>query len=208
MHKALIVDDHPVIRLAVRMLLENKGYKVVGETGDAAGAIQQARETSPDVVILDIGLPGVDGLEVIDRLKRLDHPPRILVLTAQEPALYSKRCQQAGAAAFVRKGEDLEELLGALRAVMSGYSCFPDLMNSPRTRSRKLHSEEQLFSTLSNREMAVLEQLAKGLSNNAISEVMHLSPKTISTYKTRIMEKLQVNSLVEMVDMAKRLSPI
>ncbi|NQD57870.1 response regulator transcription factor, partial [Pseudomonas sp. CM25] len=92
MHSIFIVDDHPVIRLAVRMLLENQNYKVVGESDNGVDAMQMIRETAPDLVILDISIPKLDGLEVLSRFQAMALPLKVLVLTAQSPELFAVRC--------------------------------------------------------------------------------------------------------------------
>ncbi|MNO77043.1 Virulence factors putative positive transcription regulator BvgA [compost metagenome] len=205
MHKALIVDDHPVIRLAVRMLLEREHLDVVGEADNGIDAVRLVREQEPDLVILDISIPKLNGLEVIARLKHVAVSPRILVLTAQSAALYSKRCLQAGASGFITKSDDLGDLVAALHAVRKGYAYFPDLNFSSSPRDPLLLSEEQLLARLSDREVQILKMLADGCKNKEISEEIHLSPKTVSTYKTRIMAKLKVTSMVAMLDLARRL---
>lgn len=200
MHKILIVDDHPTVRFATRLLMEREGYEVVGEAHDGVSAVSMSQEHNPDVVILDLGLPRLDGLSVLERLRALDPPPRIMVFTGLPPRLFAKRCIEAGASAFVRKDEDLQILIGALRAVLSGYSYLPDALRlTPRA-----HSESDRLDRLSNREFEVMRQLAKGATNHEIAEAMILSSKTISTYKTRIMDKLQVRSLAELLDLANR----
>ncbi len=200
MQKILIVDDHPTVRFAVRLLLEREGYEVVGEAHDGVSAVSMSQDHSPEVVILDLGLPRLDGLSVLERLRALKPAPRIMVFTGLPPRLFAKRCIEAGASAFVRKDEDLQILVGALRAVLSGYSYLPDALRlAPR-----MHSEGDRLDRLSNREFEVMRQLAKGATNNEIAEAMILSSKTISTYKTRIMDKLQVRSLAELLDMANR----
>ena len=136
MNKVLIVDDHPVIRLAVRMLMERHGYEVVAETDNGVDALQLAREHMPDIVILDIGIPKLDGLEVICRLASTKQAVsfKVLVLTSQAPGHFSMRCMQAGAAGYVCKQQDLTELLSAIKAVLSGYSYFPNqALNSVRS---------------------------------------------------------------------------
>lgn len=200
MHKILIVDDHPIVRMAARTLLEREGYEVIAEAEDGVGAVSLCQEHVPDVVILDLGLPRLDGLSVLERLRALDPPPRIMVFTGLAPVLYAKRCIEAGASAFVRKDEDSSILIGALKAVLSGYSYLPDALRlTPRSQT-----ESDRLERLSNREFEVMRQLAKGASNNEIAETMFLSAKTISTYKTRIMDKLQVRSLAELLDLANR----
>lgn len=200
MTTVLMVDDHPVIRLSIRLLLERERFKVVGECGDGVEAVQLARQLHPDIVILDIGLPGLDGMEVIKRLNLLDPAPRIMVLTGQPSDLYVRRCMDAGISAFVHKDEDIEAVVFAVKAMVKGYSTFPDL-----TINRSmLESEASRLASLSNREVEVLRRLSSGENNKHIGETMRLSAKTISTYKGRIMDKLKTESLVEMVDLAKR----
>lgn len=200
MTTVLMVDDHPTVRLAVRMLLERERFQVIGEAGDGIDAVQQARQLRPDVVILDIGLPGLDGMEVIKRLQLLEPAPKIMVLTGQPADLYVRRCLDAGIAAFVNKDEDLDALVFALKALVKGYSTFPQMS----VNSSSLESECYRLESLSNREMEVLRRLTRGENNKFIGECMNLSAKTISTYRGRIMDKLKTESLVEMVDLAKR----
>ncbi len=205
MNKVLIVDDHPVIRLAVRMLMERHGYDVIGETDNGADALQLARESQPDIVILDIGIPKLDGLEVIARLTAgsIAHM-RVLVLTSQAPGHFSMRCMQAGAAGYVCKQQDLTELLSAIKAVLSGYSYFPNQALHPVRSQMGNVSEKELVQRLSSREMMVLQQLASGRTNKEIAEAMLLSNKTVSTYKTRLLMKLNARSLVDLVEVAQR----
>ncbi|MCY4125649.1 MAG: response regulator transcription factor, partial [Pseudomonas sp.] len=122
MTNVLIVDDHPVVRMSLRMLLEHERFNVVAEVGNGSEVAQMARELKPDVVILDIGLPGLDGMEVIKRLQSLDQVPKIMVLTGQATDLYVRRCLDAGIGAFVTKDEDHDALLFALKALVKGYS--------------------------------------------------------------------------------------
>ncbi|MGG5291800.1 response regulator [Pseudomonas shirazensis] len=200
MTTVLLVDDHPIVLTAVRMLLERERFRVIGTAEDGKQAVELARKLSPQVVIVDIGLPELDGMEVIKRLQLLDPPPKIMALTGQPADLYVRRCLDAGIGAFVNKNEDIESVVFALKALMKGYSTFPQMS----VNSNSLESENARLNSLSNREMEVLRRLARGENNKAIGESMNLSAKTISTYRGRIMEKLKSESLVEMVDLAKR----
>lgn len=206
MNKFLIVDDHPVVRLAVRMLVERHGYDVIGETDNGVDAIQLARELTPDIVILDIGIPRLDGLEVIQRLTASGHglPLKVLVLSSHAPGHLSSRCMRSGAAGYVSKEQDLNELLSAIKAVLSGYSYFPSQALRAVRANMPDSSEAQLLECLSGREMMVLEQLAKGRTNKDIAKGMFLSSKTISTYKTRLLYKLHAGSLVDLIRLAQR----
>ncbi|MEL4246458.1 MULTISPECIES: response regulator transcription factor [Shewanella] len=201
--KILIVDDHPVVILALKIILEQNNFNIIGETNNGVDALRLIKELSPDAVILDIGIPQLDGLKVIDRSRRLNNNPPILVLTAQPSEHFVSRCIQAGASGFVSKQKDLTEVTGALKAILSGHSYFPILANS-NVISKSSQDEAELIKKLSTREMVVLQQLATGLSNKEIADRMLLSNKTISTYKTRLLEKLNAKTLVDIIEIAKR----
>jgi two-component system response regulator EvgA len=204
MHSVFIIDDHPVIRLAVRMLLENEGYRVIGESDNGVDAMQMVRECMPDLIILDISIPRLDGLEVLSRFHSMAIPLKILVLTAQSPALFAIRCMHSGAAGYVCKQEDLSELLSAIKAVLSGYNYFPSQAINPQSLSDESPRELELFKHVNDRELMVLQLFAQGRSNKEIAQGMFLSNKTVSTYKKRLMQKLKAGSLVELIEMAKR----
>ena len=204
MYRALVVDDHPFIRSTVCMLLRQERIEVVGQADNGIDALRLAREHLPDLVILDITMPGLDGLEVLARIRALERPAKILVLTSQMPEAYSLRCMQAGAAGYVSKTDDLCELNKAVRAVLSGFTYFPEVALSS-VQYQQLHiSEAQCIASLTDRELMVLQYLARGLSNKAIGDAMLLSNKTISTYKVRLLEKLRLSSLIDLADFARR----
>ncbi|MDH0647346.1 response regulator transcription factor [Pseudomonas sp. GD03858] len=202
MYSVFIVDDHPIIRLAIRMLLENQGYKIVGESDNGVDAMQMIRELRPDLAILDISIPKLDGLEMLSRFQAMALPLKVLVLTAQSPALFATRCMHSGAAGYVCKQEDLSELLSAIKAVLSGYNYFPSqALSSPHVKDSE---ELELFRQVNDRELMVLQLFAQGRSNKEIAKGMFLSNKTVSTYKKRLMHKLRASTLVELIDVAKR----
>lgn len=203
MSRILIVDDHPVIRMAMKMLLEAEGHQIVGDTDNGVDAISLGRELKPDLVILDIGIPRLDGLEVISRLMVLALPLKILVLTGQSASLFALRSMQAGAAGFVCKQGGLAELVTAVNAVASGYSYFPS--SAMRPVQQGVYSDDvELLGRLSDREVSVLQYLSQGYSNKQISEQMFISNKTVSTYKARLLLKLNAGSLVDLIEFAKR----
>ena len=182
MNKVLIVDDHPVIRLAVRMLMERHGYEVVAETDNGVDALQLAREHMPDIVILDIGIPKLDGLEVICRLAstKQSAPVKVLVLTSPAPGHFSMRCMQAGAAGYVCKQQELTELLSAIKAVLSGYRYFPNRHSTrygpPWAMPAKRYGGASVGPGNDG-----LQQLARGRTNKEIADGMFLSNKTSAT---------------------------
>ena len=202
--KVLIADDHPLIRSAMKLLLESDGHDVVAEADNGADAVQLARKHNVDLIILDITMPGLDGLEVINRIRVSEVKSRILVVTSQSPLVYSQRCMKAGAAGFITKGQDLTELMRAIKIIMDGYTFFPFLAASSVRNSDASMSDIEMIQNLSARELYILQQLARGLSNKKIAEDMILSSKTISTYKARLIEKLNIKSVVYLAEFAKR----
>lgn len=199
-NQIVIVDDHPVIRMTVRSLLEGEGYKVVGQTGTGAEVLNLIQELQPGTVILDIGLPEVDGLTVISRLVALRTSVKIIVLTAQTSNQMATRCMQAGAHGFVNKHEDLCELVKAIRTVRSGCSYFPERVFRLTQQEVGTDREKEVLRTLSVRELRVLQQLSQGLSNKQIAERMLLSSKTISAYKTSLYIKLSLSKQPSLYD--------
>ncbi|WP_314385208.1 response regulator transcription factor [Pseudomonas brenneri] len=204
MFTALVVDDHPFIRSSVKMLLKHEHFDVVAEADNGADAVQMAREHEPDLIVLDIAMPKLDGLEVIARICALGLKCKIVVLTSQSPLFYSMRCMKAGAAGYISKTNELDELVKAIRAIMDGYTFFPNLAASSVRRSDNETTDLQLIQSLSDRELTILQRLSQGLTNKEIGESMLLSNKTVSTYKTRLIEKLNVKSVVYLADFAKR----
>ena len=204
MNTVFIVDDHPVIRLAIRMLLEHEGYEIVGETDNGVDAMQMIRECVPDLIILDISIPKLDGLEVLSRFNTMNSTLKTLVLTAQSPKLFAMRCMQSGAAGYVCKQEELSELVSAIKAVFSGYNYFPSQALTPEKNDTDNFSEIELFKQVNDRELMVLKLFAQGKTNKEIATGMFLSNKTVSTYKKRLMQKLKANSLVDLIELAKR----
>lgn len=204
MKKVIIVDDHPVIRFAVKMLLERNEMEVVAETNNGVDAIQKTRECLPDLVLLDIGLPKIDGFQVLERLRTLNLSPKILVLTSQSSSHFAQRCKQAGADGFVTKSDDMSELLDAIKMVMRGYSFFPQSTYQSYEQTDSYHDDDGLLEQLSDRELSVLVSIGKGMGNKQIGEQLLLSEKTISTYKHRLKQKLNAQSLIDLIDFARR----
>ncbi|MBI6910894.1 response regulator transcription factor [Pseudomonas sp. SIMBA_059] len=204
MNTALIADDHPFIRATVRHLLKLEGFDEIYEAGNGADAMQLAREKCPSLVIMDLAMPKLGGLEVISRIKSLGLPCKILVLTSYLAVFFSTRCMRAGAMGFVAKTGELDELQKAIKALMAGYSCFPSIATSSVRRDDLQVTEAAMVEALSDRELMVLQKLAQGLGNKDIAEDLLLSHKTVSTYKTRLKEKLHMSSVVHLSKFAQR----
>lgn len=204
MNRALVVDDHPVIRTAVRMVLQKEKFHTILEARNGIEAVQMARAHQPELIVLDIDMPGLDGLEVLNRLKDLESPCQILVYTSYEAVFYCTRCMRSGASGYVSKANDLQELSKAIGAVRSGYTYFPSLPSSSVNPDHLQYTEMQLIEKLSDRELKIFQALAQGWTNKEIAKSMILSHKTVSTYKTRLIEKLKVTSAVHLRDLAIR----
>lgn len=204
MGKILIVDDHPIVRLAVRLLLERAGHEVIGEVDNGVEAVIAARDLQPELMLLDLDIPKLGGLEVIARIQTLPAPPRVLVLSSLDPAFFSGRCMRAGAHGFVYKQEDLEELLVGIKSVLYGYSFFPNrLSKSVRDKSQE-RDESLLLESLSDRELTVLRYLALGYTNKQIADEFLINNKTVSSYKKRLQDKLGESSVIGLSGFAKR----
>ncbi|MBX9408736.1 response regulator transcription factor [Pseudomonas baetica] len=204
MKSALIVDDHPVVRAAIRIVLQTEGFKQIYEASSGNEVLPLIREHKPRLVVLDLRLPVLDGLDVLARIKASDLDCRILVFSSHDPLFYQERCLRAGAMAYVTKTNQLQQLHKAIQAVMSGYTYFSALPDNVSALNAVQTTEKQMVDQLSDRELSIFVQLGQGRANKTIAEDMHLSHKTVSTYKTRLMKKLGVSSAVHLRDFAKR----
>ncbi|MFL1501606.1 response regulator [Pseudomonas sp. S191] len=202
-NRIIIVDDHPAICLAVRLLLASEGYDVVAEVNNGADALRLVEELNPAIMVLDIGIPVVDGFTVIRRVVAKDLPVKIVVLTGLPSGHLVTRCRQLGAPGFVNKQNELGELVHAIRAVRSQHKYFPDLRIPPRGQRHEL-GEHGLIELLSNREFGIMQQLLQDMSNKEIAGHLLLSQKTVSTYKARLLRKLNLRSVVDLFEFAKR----
>ena len=189
--------------MAVRSVLQaGEKLTVVGEAENGPEAITMVRELRPALVILDLDLPRMNGLELIERLRTIDPALKLLVLSAQQESIFATRALQAGANGFMSKSEDMSAIVQASMSVLAGYSVFPSsalvsLSGAPGT------STATLIRSLSDRELTVMQHLARGQSNKEIADTLLISNKTVSSYKTRIFEKLGITTLVELLDIAR-----
>lgn len=201
MNNILIVDDHPSIRTAIRIQLENVvGIGTITEADNGHMAIECMRKERFSLVLVDLDIPRMNGLELISRIRTLDTSMRILVISGQDECLYASRTRMAGANGFISKRNEIREITRAIEMVLSGFSCFPVNAMAQGNRS----SVPDTASTLTNKELAILRYLAEGFSNKEIADKLFISNKTVSTHKTRIMEKLNAGTLVELIDYARR----
>ncbi|MCJ8206315.1 response regulator transcription factor [Pseudomonas sp. RGM2987] len=201
MKDVLIVDDHPVIRGALRLICQNEGFTRVRDANGAAEARTLIKEGAPDLVILDLVMNGFDGLDLLVWIMDQFPDCGVLVFTSQDAQHFCNRCISAGARGFVTKKSDLKELIKAIHALKSGYAYFPQMSVRLDFQQR---TEQQALESLSTRELSILRMLSMGMRGKDIAESLFLSPKTVSTYKTRLLEKLGLKSLVGLSEFARR----
>ncbi|HEM6828591.1 TPA: acid-sensing system DNA-binding response regulator EvgA [Citrobacter koseri] len=195
---AIIVDDHPLARLAIRGVLEKQRITVINEYEDGATALEALTKTAADIVVVDVEIPGVNGVELVEKLRARQFTGVLIVVSAKNDRYYSKRCAQVGTNAFISKKQDMENILAAINAAQNGYSYFPFFLEAPSVAL----TDAQRLESLSAQEMKVMGYMLNGLDNSQIGDAMHISSKTVSTYKTRLMEKLGCKSLIELLSFA------
>ncbi|MFP3889505.1 response regulator transcription factor [uncultured Ralstonia sp.] len=205
MIRVMIADDHAVMRDGVRHILERAGnFEVVCEASDGTQVIQLVREHSPQVVVLDLSMPGRSGLDLVRQL-HADHPSvRVLVLTMHAEEQYVARAFRAGAAAYLTKESAATELVAALTKVAQGGTYVSPAMAEKLAHSLHEDSANAAHTKLSDREMEVYRRLVRGEPLTEIASSLCVSAKTVSTYKMRLMTKLQLPSEAALVRYAIR----
>jgi two-component system, NarL family, response regulator, fimbrial Z protein, FimZ len=195
MKRIVIIDDHPMIRGTIAAVMRaDPELVVVGESGDGEDGLAMVLAERPDLVILDLDLPRLDGLSMLRRIRAHDDQMRILVLSAKPEQVMAAHTRLAGANGYVGKSREIGELLTAARSVLFGYDCFPaEIVQT---------GKEGGLEWLSPREVEVLQYLVRGVTNKDIAERLFLSDKTVSTYKTRLREKLGLSSLAGLIEFA------
>lgn len=197
MTEILVVDDHPAICFALKVILSKNAEFHVSTASDGIIAMSVLKERSPALVILDIALARMDGLEILQRMRGHDNAVKVLVLSGQNSELYAERAFRAGAKGFLSKDEDLSHLPVVCNLLLAGYSCFPDFFLA-RLATQPQNQPRTPLEKLSDREMTVLRYLAEGQTNKEIATRLLLSNKTISTYKTRLLEKLNIRGIADL----------
>ena len=200
MIKVLLADDHSIVRAGLRRLIEDSGdITVVAEAADGGEAIRRVHETLPDVAVVDISMPGLDGLEVLNQVHA--HYPKlpILILTMHEEEQYVVRAIGAGAMGYITKRSAPEQLVNAIRKVHAGGHYLSDsAAESLAVRIAKGAPGRSLIDSLSNREIQVLRRLALGQTTREIAEAYNISIKTVDTYRFRLLKKLTLRNNAEL----------
>ena len=204
MIKVLLADDHSIVRAGLRRIVEEGGdMVVVAEAADGQEAMQQAHETMPDVAVIDISMPGMDGLEVVSQLRSYYAKLPILILTMHEEEQYVIRAIGAGAMGYITKRSAPEQLVKAIRKVHAGGRYLTEeAAESLALRAASGVRGDSPLDPLSNREIQVLRSLALGKTTREIAEAYHISIKTVDTYRLRLLQKLNLRNNAELTRFA------
>lgn len=203
--RIILVDDHGVVREGIKRLLERHAdIEVVGECHDGREALQQIQKLRPDVVMMDISMPGMSGFEATRSVKQSWPETRVIALTVHEDDAYIREMLEAGAVGYLLKRAPTEELVRAVRVVADGGTYIDPRVADTVVKAMTQPSHSATYATLSlsEREAAVLRAIALGYSNKEIADQLKLSVKTVETYKARAMEKFGLKSRVEIVRLA------
>lgn len=202
--KVLLVDDHPVVRKGLHSCLANReNLKIVGEACNGTEAIQKVKELDPDVVLMDINMPGMDGLQVTEALRKDSPQTRVLVLSVHDTRDYVMRIVKAGARGYVLKDTPPEELVRAIETVNAGDAYFsPSVARIALNQYVAESDSNSPLTRLSEREREVLVEIAEGKSNKEIASRLNIGVRTVETHRERIMRKLDIHSVAGLTKFA------
>jgi len=202
--RVLVVDDHDLVRTGItRMLADIDGLQVVGEGDSGESALKLARELKPDVVLMDVKMPGIGGLEATRKLLRSHPDIKVVAVTVCEEDPFPTRLLQAGAAGYLTKGAGLDEMVQAIRLAFAGQRYISPQI-AQQLALKPFQPQGSPFDTLSEREIQIALMIVGCQKVQIISDKLCLSPKTVNTYRYRIFEKLSVTSDVELTLLAVR----
>lgn len=200
----VVVDDHSLFRAGViQTLMMDRGLDVVGEGGSGAAAIELAQSKKPDIMLLDISMPG-NGIEAAREIALLDHPVRVIMLTVSEIDENIMSALEAGAVGYVLKGIEAAHLIEAVKSVAAGNSFISPNLTLRLLANVKRQSVPSLMSSLSDREKTILQLVSKGMSNREVGEHLDILEKTVKFHMTRIMAKIKARNRVEATLIARR----
>ncbi|MEW6984499.1 UvrY/SirA/GacA family response regulator transcription factor [Colwelliaceae bacterium 6471] len=205
MINVLLVDDHELVRTGIRKILDEvKGLKVIGEAQTGEEAVQFCRKTEPDVVLMDMNMPGIGGLEATKKIIRYAPDVKIIVLTVYSEDPIPTKVMQIGASGYLTKGAGPDEMVNAIRAVNSGQRYITPEIAQKMALNQFKSADENPFNSLSERELQIMFMITRGEKVPNISEQLVLSSKTINSYRYRMFEKLNVSNDVELTHLAIR----
>ena len=202
MARIYLIDDHPIVRAGLSALLQGAGHLIVGESEDITQALSEVNRLAPDIVMLDLHLDGRSGFEVLAEIQRRQMPTKVIVLSMSDQPRNVAEALRMGAAGYVLKGSAGVELVAAVEAVQQGRRYLGEGLTDIAVQG--LTSDADRGNTLSPRERQILVMVASGKSSAAIGEELHLSPKTVDTYRSRLMAKLELADVPALVRWAIR----
>lgn len=201
----LLADDHALVREGLcRLLQDYPDLKVVGEASDGQETLRLARQLQPNVVLMDLSMPELDGIETTKRIIDEGLKSRIMILTMHATEEYAVRVLQAGARGFVGKGAPSQEVIEAIRKVAAGRIFLPPALAEALPKRYVRKGEDSPLETLSDRELQVLKRLAEGQTGREIAQELHLSSKTVDTYRARLLAKLELSTTADLIRFALR----
>jgi DNA-binding NarL/FixJ family response regulator len=200
--RVLLVDDHDLFRTGLRNLLEEQGVDIIGEAGDGAIAVTQVRELAPDVVVMDLNMPGMTGVEATRQITSIAPLTRVLVLTISDHDTDVLDAILAGACGYLMKDASIDELMAGIRAAAIGESLISShiagkVLQRVRATSSQPEMAETIRTELSDREIEVLKLIANGKDNAMIAGELHISPKTVKNHISNILMKLQIENRIQ-----------
>jgi len=203
--KVFLVDDHELVRTGIRRILEDvRGIKVVGEADSGEDAVKWCRTEQADIVLMDMNMPGIGGLEATKKILRFNPDVKVIVLTIHTENPFPTKVMQAGAAGYLTKGAGPDEMVNAIRMVQSGQRYLSPEIAQQMALSQFTPDAENPFKELSERELQIMMMITKGEKVTDISEQLNLSPKTVNSYRYRLFSKLNISGDVELTHLAIR----
>ena len=205
MINVLLVDDHELVRTGIRKILDEvKGMKVIGEAKTGEDAVKFCRQCEPDIVLMDMNMPGIGGLEATKKIIRYSPDIKVIVLTVHSEDPFPTKVMQMGASGYLTKGTGPDEMVNAIRAVNSGQRYLPADIAQQMALNQFKSAEDNPFNDLSERELQIMLMITRGEKVPDISVQLNLSTKTINSYRYRMFEKLHVGNDVELTHLAIR----
>ena len=206
MIRILLADDHTILRQGLRRMLEDEGgFQIVGEASDGFEAVDKVRELNPDILVVDLVMPRLNGLEVTSRVKQEEHPPRVIVLSMRKSEPYIMEALRNGADGYVLKSEDPQDMVNAIHSVAAGSTYLSPVVADLAVEAY-LASSRQLrpdpYDELTDREKEVFQLSAEGMSSEQIAEFLTLSIHTISTHRRNLMGKLNIRNQADLITYA------
>ncbi|WP_343487657.1 response regulator transcription factor [Allomuricauda sp. d1] len=206
MTKILIADNHPVVRLGVKTVLESvPDFEVVADVSSTTELFEQLKKVSPDVVMLEMDIPEINGIATLRKMKNEFPEAKVLMYSGQSEDVYALSTIRAGAYGYLSKAADVDYIVSAVRKVSEGNMFITNELAQRLAFDEGTQKPRRFFRKLSTREIEVLKLLASGKRNKEVAEGLNLNEKTVSTYKARLMRKLNVDNLVDLLQQAKAL---